>query len=140
MNRNEPRQLVTDPRKRKILKWAGVAVVAPAVILFLLVTIFVARTQYMHDESRCPFEPVETRRVAAGIEVVEERRACQPGVEEHRWIVRRETRPDREIGRRRLMADGYEGYEWSASLEADFVHVHVENPGVEAARYREGPE
>lgn len=139
-NLEEPRQLVVDPRKRKILKWVAIFFVAPSVILFLLVTFFVARTEYMHDEDRCPFDLVEQRTVAAGIDVAEERRSCQPGVEEHRWLVRREGRPDREIGRRRLMEDGYQEYEWSAHMEGDWVHVSLSNAGVEDARYREGPE
>ena len=137
---NEPRQLVTDPRKRKILKWAGIAVAAPAVILFILVSVFVARTQYMHDEERCPFGPIAEREVADGIAVAEQARSCQDGVEEHRWLVRREGRPDREIGRRRLMTEAFADYDWTARLEGDWVHIHVRNDGVEDARFREGPE
>lgn len=137
---NEPRQLVTDPRKRKILKWAGIAVAAPAVILFILVSVFVARTQYMHDEERCLFDVVGEQGVADSIVVVEQARSCQEGVEEHRWLVRREGRADREIGRRRLMTEGFADYHWSATLEDDWVHVHVRNEGVEDARFREGPE
>ena len=137
---NEPRQLVTDPRKRKILKWAGIAVAAPAVILFILVSVFVARTQYMHDEERCPFEHASEQLVSEGVVVVEQARSCQEGVEEHRWLVRRGGRPDREIGRRRLMTEGFADYHWSATLEGAWVHVHVRNEGVEDARFREGPE
>lgn len=137
---DEPRQLVTDPRKRRILQWLAVAVAVPSVLLFAGVSLFVARTEYMHDESRCPFEHVEARTVAEGIEVVEEKRVCQEGVEEHRWRVERVRGRDREIGRRRLMQPQWEDYGWTARLEDGWVHLEIENEGVDPAHWREGPE
>ncbi len=137
---DEPRTFVVDPRKRRILKWIAIAGVTPSVALFVGISFFVARTEYMHDPARCPFEAVETRTLPGSVGVLEEKRVCQEGVEEHRWVVKRADRPDREIGRRRLMQPSYEHYAWSAELRDGWVHVEVQNEGVEDAHFREGPE
>lgn len=136
-DREEPREL--HPRRRRLLKVLAIVVAVPSVLLFAGVSFFVARTVYMHDEERCPFERVEVRDVAAGIDVLEEKRVCQEGVEEHRWLVVREDGARREVGRRRLLQPAYEDYRWTATLEDGQVHIEVENEGVEAAHWREEP-
>ena len=128
-----------SPKQRRVLKWIAVAVFAPAAILFALVTFFVARTEYMHDESRCPFAEVETRALSSGEESLEEKRTCQEGVEEHRWILVRQDGSTRELGRRRLMTPQYDRYDWSVRDEGGSVVVVVENEGVEDATFREAP-
>ena len=128
-----------SPKQRRVLKWIAVAVFAPAAILFSMVAFFVARTEYMHDESRCPFQAVETRSLASGEEIVEERRTCQEGVEEHRWILVHTDGTTRELGRRRLMTPHFERYAWTARTEDGAVVVVVENEDVEDAVFREAP-
>jgi hypothetical protein len=129
-----PREL----QRRRVLKWIGVAVVVPAIAVFVSIMIFVARAELAFDEESCPFERVESRNVGSGVLVHDEMRACQESIVEHRWIVERDGAL-REIGRRRLPAAAYarDAYGWQAELEAGFVHVAIENAGVESARFRE---
>jgi len=125
----------------RFLKWVGVAVAVPSAVLVILIAAFVARSELAHDEETCPFEEVARAPVAAGIELVDERRRCQESVEEHRWVVLRgEGR--HEIGRRRLAADAYgpDRYSFTTSIEDGFVHVRIQNRGIEPAHFREGPE
>lgn len=129
-----------SPKQRRVLKWIGIAVAVPSVILFSLVAFFVARTEYMHDETRCPFHEVESRRVAdTDARVLEESRTCQEGVEEHRWTVYRRDGSRRELGRRRLMDSHYEGYRWSVRSEDGSAVVEVRFEDVEDATFREAP-
>ena len=127
-----------DDRRRTILKWIGVAVVVPAIAAFVLIMIFVARAELAFDESDCPFASVETRDVAPGVRVLDEARTCQEGIVEHRWIVERNG-ARREIGRRRLSADAYapDAYRFRVELPGGFVHLTIENDGVEGASFRE---
>jgi len=129
-------------RKKRILKWLAILAVAPSVALFVMVSLFIARAEMAHDESTCPFDEVERRNVEAGIWVLDQARQCQEGIEEHRWIVAREGGGEREIGRRRLESSlyGAANYRWNASLRDGWVHVRIQNSGVEGAAFREGPE
>lgn len=130
-------------RRRRVLEWIAIALVVPSVVLFVGVSLFVAITEYAHDESRCPFERVGERTLVDGTIVVQEdRRSCVEGVEERRWIVRRPDRGPREVARRRLSSDFFEPsrYRWRAALEDDWVHIRIENDGVSPAVFREGPE
>ncbi|MEM9196064.1 MAG: hypothetical protein AAGF12_43265 [Myxococcota bacterium] len=125
-------------RKKRLLRWFAIAAVAPAILMFVIITIFVANTELAHDEGTCPFSEVEARTVTAGVSVVEEARRCQEAVEERRWVVHR-SGETKEIGRRRLHQALYEGdgYRWSASVQSGFVEVLVKNEGVEDLRFLE---
>ncbi len=128
-----------DPRA-KVLRWVGMAVAAPVVIIFVMIMYFVIQTELAHDDEDCPFEAVETRELDDGALVREELRRCQDGVEEHRWIVERAGRTD-ELGRRRLPTHRYaqDAYRWTVEVGERGAHVHVENEGVEAASFHERP-
>lgn len=139
MSEEEEETRPADPRM-KILRWVGIAVTAPIVIIFLMIMYFVIQTEMAFDDADCPFNPVETRELDDGAVVREERRRCQEGVEEHRWLVERDGEPD-ELGRRRLPTFRYEEgvYSWSVELGDRGAHVHVENEGVEPADFHELP-
>ncbi len=128
-----------DPRM-KILRWVGMAVSAPVVIIFLFIMYFMIKTELAHDDATCPFSAVESRELDDGAVVREDARRCQESVEEHRWVVVRGGVID-ELGRRRLPTFRYaEGvYSWSAEIGDRGVHVHVQNDGVEPADYNELP-
>jgi hypothetical protein len=102
--------------------------------------VFIARFGMAHDESRCPFREVETRRVATGLEVREEARRCLPEVEEHRWLVLREGGEPRELGRypRRTAQPG-QGLPWRARERDGRVIVTVTNVGRGDIVFREPP-
>lgn len=126
-----------SPRQRRVLKWMAIGAVVPSVVLFTLVAFFVARTEYMHGESRCPWVEVESRPVGSHGRVVDEGRSCQEGVEEHRWTLHRDDGTRRELGRRRLMTSQFERYDWTASAEDGSIVVVVRNDDVEDATFRE---
>ncbi len=127
-----------DPRART-LRLLGLAVAIPSVVLFLLVMIFVIRTELAHDPADCPFELIERRTLGDGLEVHDERRRCLEGTEEHRFLVVRPENGPRELGRRRLPRERYfqDAYRFTVELEDGYVRVHVENDGVEPADFRE---
>ena len=118
-------------------RWVGLALALPSVFLVIGIAIFVARAELAHDEDSCPFEAVEARELNDDVQVREERRSCQPEVEERRWIVMR-GEDEREVGRRRLASQFYspEAYTWATELE-DGVVLQIQNSGVESATFRE---
>lgn len=118
-------------------RWVGLALALPSVLLVIGIAVFVARAEIAHDEESCPFEPVEVRDLASDVRVREDRRTCQPEIEEHRWVVERGVQK-REIGRRRLASHlyGAEVYDWVAELQ-DGVVVQIRNDGVDSATFRE---
>ncbi|HJL20203.1 MAG TPA: hypothetical protein RMH99_31340 [Sandaracinaceae bacterium LLY-WYZ-13_1] len=98
---------------------------------------FMARYESDFDEARCPFEATETRPVRDGLSVREDRRVCQPGIEERRWVVLREGFAPLELGRRPLDEAAYESYEWSATEEHGRVRIEIDNPGHDPRVFRE---
>jgi hypothetical protein len=118
----------------------GLAVAAPIVIVFGLIMYFVIRTELAHDDTTCPFTPVETRELDDGAVVHEEARRCQEDIEEHRWLVVRDGH-ERELGRRRLPGARYRdgAWSWSTDVTDRGAHVVVENDGVEDAEFYEEP-
>jgi len=124
----------------KILRWVGMVVAAPIVVVFVMIMYFVIQTELAHDDADCPFDRVETRALDDGTLVHEESRRCQDEVEEHRWLLDRGGEAS-ELGRRRLPTDRYAAGEWSWSLERGDrgVHVRVQNDGVEPGEYYERP-
>lgn len=121
--------------KRPLLIVVATAPIGVVLVLFA----FMARYEAAFDESRCPYEASEVRVVRLGLEVREDVRTCQPGVEEHRWVVLREGFDPLEIGRRPLNAADYRGYSWTASEEEGRVHLEIRNPGHEPRVFREPP-
>jgi hypothetical protein len=121
------------------LKIALVVFTAPSVALVLLTVGLVIANERAHDEIRCPFATVETRRIDESVSVREDRRACTDGLEERRWVVLRGSAA-LEIGRRRLASSFYapSRYAWTARVDADGVAVDVRNQGAPPVTYREG--
>lgn len=100
--------------------------------------VFIVRSELAFDEERCPYVDGEARVVREGLSVREDARECQPGVEEHRWVVLREGEEPREIGRRRLESRYFEGdYDWSAHEEEGRVRLEIRNPGQDLRVFRE---
>lgn len=124
---------MTKPQK------AGLVILATAPIGFAIFFFgFIVESELAFDEATCPYEEIEVREVAEGIRVREEERTCQPGVEEHRWVLLREGEDDLEFGQRRLQAELYEEYSWSARVQDDRVWLEILNPGQDVRIFR-GP-
>lgn len=131
--RSEPRGLAGW--KKPLLVVLATAPIALAVLIF----VFMARYEAAFDESRCPYEEVEVRQLRAGLSVREDARVCQPGVEEHRWVVLREGYDPLEVALRPLREEDWEGYSWSAAEEEGRVRVEIRNPGHDPRVFREPP-
>ncbi len=107
--------------KKAVLVGLAVAPIGFAILAF----VFMARSELAFDEATCPFEEREVRDVAPGVRVRDEARTCQPGVEEHRWVVLREGRPELAIGQRRLAAEAWVGSSWTAVLRDGHVRLEI---------------
>ena len=120
---------------------AILVVLALAPIAFMIYTfVFMAENEAAFDEELCPYEPVETREVTAAISVREDRRVCQPEVEEHRWTLLREGAAEVPLGLRRLDAALYEDYEWTATVNAEgLVHLEIHNGDADVRVFNEHP-
>jgi hypothetical protein len=116
--------------KEKSPWWLPIVVVIGAAPAVLVIGIFVwiLRTGFAHDESRCPFHDVETRELDPHARVLEQARRCIEQVEEHRWMLVRDALPPRELGRMPLEQERIgEGFPWQARLEDGRVVVDVTN-------------
>lgn len=71
--------------------------VATVLAIFLLIL----RSERAHNDDACKFEPSEQRTLGA-VQVAEERRSCLPGMEERRYLVKRQGKPSYELARKRL--------------------------------------
>ena len=121
------------------LNKAALVIIATAPIgLAIYAFVFMVRSELAFDEAACPYVERETRDVDDGVRVREDERTCQPGVEEHRWVLLREDREALPIGQRRLEAGLYEGYSWSARMEHGRVRLEIRNPGQDP-RVFQGP-
>jgi hypothetical protein len=126
-------------RARFLPRWA-IYVMLPGLVGPALILAFIFVTESAHDEARCPYQSVETRRVNETIAVREDRRNCLWDVEERRYSV---LRGDQEhaLGRRRLRAAAFATghYHWQVELRAENeVRVNVHNDGHPDAAFREG--
>ncbi|MCB9593140.1 MAG: hypothetical protein H6719_10440 [Sandaracinaceae bacterium] len=116
-------------------KKAALVALATAPIGFaILAFVFMARSELAFDEATCPFEEREVRDVGPGVRVRDESRACQPGVEEHRWVVLRSGEEDLAIGQRRLDASMWRGYSWTAELREGHVRLEIRDQSQDEAR------
>ena len=127
-----------NERRKKALKILGILFTAPSVFLVLFVFGMIIRNERAHDETKCPFHAVETRETAGG-RVIDERRQCIEGIEEHRWMLVRPSIAPLEVGRRRLSSNFYVAgvYSWRVFVESEKIRVHVENVGAPPVTYRE---
>lgn len=129
----------------KIVGWKKAILVALAVApigVAILSFVFMAKSELAFDERTCPYEEVEVRRVTPTAQVRDERRECQPGIEEHRWILLREGQDPVPLALRRLPSERYEGYSWTATEEttegtAGRIRIEIRNPGQDLRVFRE---
>lgn len=137
-NREEPR-LPDIIDKFTLPSWAKLLIALPAIGLPVVILLFILRSEVAHDESRCPYALLTTRRIDANTEVIEERRSCIDGVEDRRYSVRR---PDslRPLGTRRLPPSAFETppYKWTAELRDGQMFLKVVTNGHPDADFREG--
>ena len=122
--------------KKNLLVVVGVL---PAVLVLGIIG-FYSRYLVAFDEESCPYAEVETRAVAAGVDVREDQRVCQEGVEEHRWVLLRAGRDLLELGRQPMPAEAYgDGYRWEAEVDEEGrARVDAHYPGLEGfRRFRE---
>ena len=114
---------------------AVLVVIATAPIgLAIFSFVFMAQSELAFDEATCPYVEVEVRQVQAGVHVREDARTCQPGVEEHRWVVLRDGEEDYPIGQRRLSAEIWENYSWRAEVRGTHVRLEIRDPTLEHPR------
>jgi hypothetical protein len=108
--------------------WVRIMVVVGALpaVFAIVIFAFVMRTGCAHDESRCPFQDVETRDLDAHASVLEQSRRCIEDVEEHRWLVVRDHGAPLELGRMPQERIG-ERFPWEARIEDDRVIIDVTN-------------
>ena len=116
--------------KKPLLVTVAVAPIGLAILAF----VFMVRSELAFDEATCPFVEREVRELAPGIRVREDERTCQEGVEEHRWVVLRAGEPEYPIGQRRLSAELYEDYSWSAEMSGAHVRLEIRDPSLEHPR------
>ncbi|MDQ3030826.1 MAG: hypothetical protein M3Y87_00250 [Myxococcota bacterium] len=127
-------------RKLPIPRWAVIAIAIFPAFAAIGIFLFIARFSMAHDEGRCPFSEVETRAAGERVSVREESRRCLPEIEEHRWIVVREGRPELELGRFPLESEQIEqGFPWVAVEEEGRAVVTVTNEGRGELVFREPP-
>lgn len=120
--------------KKPLLVVLATAPIGFAIFAF----VFMAQYERAFDESRCPYEELETRAIAEGVAVREDRRVCQDDIEEHRWVILRDGRRELELGRRPLERHYYRGaYRWTAQESDGRVRIEIENPGLDMRAFRE---
>jgi len=140
MSEEEPES--DKPQPWYMQRWLAMVVLLPGAILMTGVLLYTAKVEIAHDEARCPYEVVESRRVSQGGRITEERRSCQPGVAEHRWIYEAAGREPFVLGARRLPASSFrdEDYGWSTQWSDGGIELRVDNEGVDSRNFRELPE
>jgi hypothetical protein len=100
-------------KRRKILRYIGMAVSAGMVLLVIGVLVAILLNESAHDEASCPFKPVGERAFADG-KVLEEQRTCVQEFSERRYLVARNGKPTYELARKRLASDRFDDtrYRW----------------------------
>jgi len=118
-------------------KKIALIILATAPIGFAIFSfLFMVKSEMAFDEAVCPYAEIETREITSGIRVREDGRTCEPGVVEHRWVLLQDGEEDLAIGQRRLLAELYEGYSWSARVEEERVRLEILNPGQDPRVFR----
>lgn len=107
-----------------------------AVLVYSMV--LMQQNEAAFDEAVCGYEEVEVRDIAEGVRIREEGRTCQPGVEEHRWVLLRDGVEPEPIGLRRLDAQLYRDYRWEARIrDDDRVQLEIHNGDLDPRRFIE---
>ncbi|MDB4986769.1 MAG: hypothetical protein JWN04_1947 [Myxococcaceae bacterium] len=113
-----PPSLIHEKR-RKILRYVGMALSSLMVLTVLTVFMFIMRNERAHDEETCPFSQLSDRSFGDG-KVLEQQRTCVPGISERRYMVARTGKPTYELARKRLASDRFEParYRWNLTPDA----------------------
>jgi hypothetical protein len=120
-------------------RWAW-WVVMPGLLMPVGILAYVGIAQWLHAESRCPFQQRSVQALAAGVSVREEARQCMSGTEERRYRLDRAGEL-RVLGERRLAREAFssEHYRWTASInERGEVQVLVNTHPQGEVLFREG--
>lgn len=126
----------------RLKKWLAIVLVVPSVVLFAGVTGFVAWTEWMHGESRCPYHPMSTETLTGGVRVVEESRRCVSGLQERRWVLLKGSVGRRVLGTQRLKQVEFQrdrGYRWECGESERGVRVQVTHPNAASVEFFERP-
>lgn len=105
-------------KRRKILRYVGMALSALMVLTVLTVFVLVMRNESAHDETSCPFVDIGARPFAEGT-VLEQQRTCVTNISERRYLVRRVGKPSYELARKRLSSDRFEPKRYAWELHTD---------------------
>ena len=132
-------QAAEQPEARPFLPRWALYLAVPGLVGPLLILGFIFVSETAHNESRCPYEPVEVRPLSAALSVREDRRNCLGSIEERRFTAVRGAN-ERILGRRRFDRQAFgQGYDWTASVSPEGeVKVTVHNPNHTEATFREG--
>lgn len=105
-------------RRRKILRYVGMALSAGMVLLVLGVLVAIVLNERAHNEESCPFTAVAERAFADG-KVLEEQRSCVKEFSERRYLVARPGKNTYELARKRLASDRFEPERYRWELNTD---------------------
>ena len=133
---------IKNPWIKRLLFVLAIAPAIGAIVIFALI----ARSELAHDESRCPYSEAELREITPHKSIREESRLCEPGVEDHRWVLLEDGQEPLELGRRRLASEHWaRGYAWTAAERQEEgdderrVRLEIRNVGLEPRVFREPP-
>lgn len=105
-------------RRRKIMRYVGMALSAGMVLLVLGVLVAILLNESAHNEESCPFTAVGERAFAEG-KVLEEQRSCVKEFAERRYLIARQGKPTYELARKRLASDRFDDARYKWELHAD---------------------
>ena len=105
--------------QKRFVRQLGMALSALMVVLVVSILYLIVRSERAHDESVCKFA-VHSRRDLGATQVIEERRSCQPDLEERRYLIQRAGTEPFELARRRLNSARFasDRYKWSLREDA----------------------
>jgi hypothetical protein len=130
---------VLHEKRKRILKYIGMALSALMVLTVLTVFALILRNESAHDEKTCPFTPVGERAFEGG-KVVEQMRACVDGISERRYLVERPGQKSYELARKRLASDRFDPgrYRWELTTDAKKrVLINMFVDGKPSSEFRE---
>jgi hypothetical protein len=110
--------------QKRVLRGVGITMSALMVVTVLSILFFIVRTERAHDESTCKFAVYSQRDLGAA-QVIEERRACMPELEERRYLVQRSGVASYELARKRMPSAQFQNDRYKWTLREDEKHKLV---------------
>jgi len=105
-------------RRRKILRYVGMALSGLMVMTVLGVFALIMRNESAHDEEDCPFVGLGERPFSEG-RVLEQQRTCVQNISERRYLVERKGKTTYELARKRLASDRFADKRYAWQLKSD---------------------